>query len=145
MISKWCIVLLFGCSTLVFGQQWESNFDSALDRAAKEAKPILLVFSGSDWCAPCRKLDRDIWQSETFIAYASEHYILYKADFPRKQKNKLLPDIAATNAKLAERFNPKGYFPLIVLMDEKSKVYAEMGYQRGSPQAYLDRLNSYLQ
>lgn len=130
---------------LVLSQQWHHDFSRAQEQARQEQKPIVLVFSGSDWCAPCRKLDRDIWQSETFKAYAAKHYVLYKADFPRKKKNKLAPETAAANAKLAERFNPKGHFPLVVLLDASNTVYAEMGYQRGSSQEYLDLLNSYLQ
>ena len=145
MTGKWCIVFLFGCSTLVSGQKWESSFDSAIAKASQQAKPLLLVFSGSDWCAPCRKLDRDIWQSETFKAYAAQHYVLYKADFPRKKKNKLSQEMTTANTALAERYNPKGHFPLMVLLDEKSAVYGKVGYQKGSPQDFLDLLNSYLQ
>ena len=137
------IFLLF--PIMLLSQQWQPDFDQAQEQARQEQKPIILVFSGSDWCAPCRKLDRDIWQSEAFKKYASQHFVLYKADFPRKKKNKLSPQVATANATLAERYNPKGHFPLVVLMDGKNKVYAKVGYQKGSPQDYLDLLNSYLQ
>lgn len=138
-------VLLLLFPVALFSQHWQVEFAQAQEQAKQEKKPILLVFAGSDWCAPCKKLDRDIWQSETFKAYAAQHYVLYKADFPRKKKNRLSQEIATANATLAERYNPKGHFPLVVLLDEKSTVYGKVGYQKGSPQDYLDLLNSFLQ
>jgi hypothetical protein len=44
------------------------------------------VFSGSDWCAPCIKLDKSIWQSTEFKEYAASNLILERADFPKKNK-----------------------------------------------------------
>ena len=137
------VLLLFPVA--LFSQLWQADFTQAQEQARQEQKPILLVFAGSDWCAPCKKLDRDIWQSEIFKAYAAQHYVLYKADFPRKKKNKLSQEMTIANTALAERYNPKGHFPLVVLLDEKSAVYGKVGYQKGSAQDYLDLLNSFLQ
>ncbi|EPR69448.1 thioredoxin family protein [Cyclobacterium qasimii] len=79
-----------------FAQDWQTDFSKAKELATKEKKPIILVFQGSDWCAPCIKLSREIWTTETFIAYAKDNYIMFQADFPRKrkmlcQKNRLQP------------------------------------------------------
>ena len=62
--------------TAAFAQEWQTDFNSAKELASAENKPIILVFQGSDWCAPCIKLDREIWSSDTFKEYASEHYIM---------------------------------------------------------------------
>ena len=78
-------------------QDWHENFDEALKSAKQEGKPIVLVFSGSDWCAPCIRLKKNILDSEEFKAYAASHYVLYNADFPRKKNNQLSPE--KTNAK----------------------------------------------
>ena len=45
------ITLLFG----IFGysQDWKTNIEEAKETATRENKNILLVFSGSHWCAPC--------------------------------------------------------------------------------------------
>ena len=73
----------------LFSQNWKNNFDEAKIEAEKQNKKILLVFSGSDWCAPCIKLDKNIWRSAEFIKFSDENYILYKADFPKKKANQL--------------------------------------------------------
>ena len=55
--------------------------------AQTQDKNIIIVFSGSDWCAPCIKLDKNIWQSEAFKKEANEEWILVKANFHRKKAN----------------------------------------------------------
>ena len=54
------LVMLLFLVTIGYSQEWKTNFETAKTEATKQNKNILLVFSGSDWCGPCIKLDRDI-------------------------------------------------------------------------------------
>ena len=128
---------------LVLSQQWEADFHRALQRSGEEQKSLVLVFSGSDWCAPCKKLDRDIWQSDAFKSYASANYVLYKADFPRKKKNQLAASSLEANKALAEKYNPNGYFPLVVLINSNGEIYGTLGYEKATPEEYLALMNSF--
>ena len=58
---------------------------------------IIVVFSGSDWCAPCIKLDKSIWQSEAFKKESEKEWIIVKADFPRKKANVLTKEQTEQN------------------------------------------------
>ncbi|MEJ1223532.1 thioredoxin family protein [Sediminicola sp. 1XM1-17] len=137
-----CIWLL--CLPMALcAQDWNDDFKDAMAIAKQENKPIILVFSGSDWCAPCIKLDREIWQSNEFKSYAKQNYILYRADFPRKKENRLKEQLVRENKELAERYNPKGYFPLILVLDKSGKILGETGYQKTTPKAYITLLNSF--
>lgn len=126
-------------------QNWKQNYSEALTQAKNEDKPIILVFSGSDWCAPCKKLDKDIWTSEEFKKFSSETYVLYRADFPRKKANQLPQEQLIQNKALAERYNTKGYYPLVLVLDKREQVLGQTGYQKLSPKAYIDVLNSFLE
>lgn len=96
---------------------WETNFDQAKTEAKTSNKLILLNFSGSDWCGPCIKLKKEVFESEAFMTYAAQHLVLVRADFPRSKKNQLSPQQTTHNESLAERYNPDGQFPLTVLID----------------------------
>ncbi|MGB7842276.1 MAG: thioredoxin family protein [Salinimicrobium sp.] len=139
--------IFFGILFFVLGvanaQTWSNDLEEAKTQAQKENKEILLVFQGSDWCAPCIKLDREIWTSSEFKEYAKGHYVLVKADFPRRAKNQLPPEQQEKNNKLAEKFNQQGYFPLVVVMDEKGNVIGKTGYKKISPKEYIALLNSF--
>lgn len=135
--------MLFFTSAL-FCQEWQANYAEALAVAKEQHRPLLLVFAGSDWCAPCIKLDKSIWQSAIFRTYAKENYILYKADFPRKKANRLPEAIAEQNSTLAEKYNPNGHFPLVLLLDERGNILGETGYRKSTPEAYIEHLKSFI-
>lgn len=133
-------LLLF--SSLIFSQNWTTNIDEAKTLAATQNKPIVLVFSGSDWCAPCIKLDKNVWQSEEFKSYATEKLVLLRADFPKKKAN-ILPEAQQNaNKALAEKYNQDGYFPLVVVLDANGKVMAKKGYENQNAAKYVAELQA---
>lgn len=132
------LFLLFSIST--FSQKWMNNFEEVKLEAIKQNKHILLVFSGSDWCAPCIKLDKNIWQSEEFKKFSEENYILYKADFPKKKANQLSENLKTQNNALAEKYNQNGNYPLVVLLNKDLKIIGITGYKNISPNDYIEVL-----
>ncbi len=135
-------ILVLACAT-GFGQEWNTNFEMAKKNAQEKKQKIILVFSGSDWCAPCMKLEREIWNSETFKNYSKENYTLLKADFPKRKKNALTADLQDHNNQLAERYNKNGFFPLVVVLDEKGKALGQVGYKKSTPREYIELINSF--
>ena len=137
------IVLITVCSVSLNAQNWTTSFDEAKDQASKKGFHIVLVFQGSDWCAPCIKLDKEIWSTEEFKSYAKDHFVMLKADFPRKKKNQLPDEQRKQNEMLAEKYNKNGYFPFVIVMDKEGKVLGETGYKKMSPADYIKLLSSY--
>ena len=129
-------------ASLSFAQNWTSSLEVAKTEAISSNKNILLVFSGSDWCAPCIKLDRTIFQTEVFKAEAELKWVLVKADFPKKKGNLLSAELTESNKKLAEKYNREGNFPLVVLLDATGKVIGITGYKNVSPTEYVQLLNA---
>ena len=118
-------------------QEWRTDWDTAKVEAEQANKKLILVFSGSDWCIPCIKLEKEIWENSSFIQYAQQHYVLFRADFPKRKKNKLPETIQKLNDRLASEYNPKGYFPLVVVLDTQGKVRGQLGYEKLTPEAYI--------
>ena len=136
------LVVLLNLST-IYAQEWQTDFEKAKNTASTEDKPIILVFQGSDWCAPCIKLDRQVWSTDIFKEYASEHYIMLQADFPRKRENSLSETQAKANAKLAETYNKNGIFPFVVVLDANGNVLGKTGYKKTTPEQYIKELNAF--
>ncbi|HAJ82341.1 thioredoxin family protein [Zunongwangia profunda] len=137
------IICVFSTQFLL-AQDWKTDFSEAKEEAAKADKPIILVFQGSDWCAPCIKLDKEIWSTEEFKAYAQKNYVMLQADFPRKKKNELTATQQEKNNKLAEMYNPNGYFPFVVILDKSGKVLGQAGYQKAEVKEYITMLNKFV-
>ncbi|WP_349353024.1 MULTISPECIES: thioredoxin family protein [unclassified Flagellimonas] len=127
----------------ISAQEWQTNMDTAKELALKHEKNIILVFQGSDWCAPCIKLDREVWSTKEFQQLAKDRFVMLKADFPRKKGNKLPEEQEARNKALAAKYNPKGYFPYVVVLDATGKVLGQAGYEKTGPKAYFNKLSSF--
>lgn len=136
-------ILAMTIGNSVFAQDWLKDFSKAKELAKTENKSIVLVFQGSDWCAPCIKLDRSIWSSEEFKTYSKEHFLMVQADFPRKKQNALPKEQADANAKLAEAYNKNGVFPLVVVFDKNGKLLGETSYKKITPKEYISLLESF--
>lgn len=142
--KAWAGLILMFVSTAVFAQNWQTDFDKSKKLAVAENRTIILVFQGSDWCAPCMKLEKEIWETQEFIAYAKQNYIMHKADFPRKKKNQADSEQVKKNKELAAKYNTKGYFPFVVVIDKNGTVLGETGYKKMTPEQYIKHLNSFI-
>lgn len=127
------LAFLFLLQVLFLGD-WGLDFNQAVTESKQNNKLILLNFSGSDWCGPCIKLKKDVFESAEFKNFSSEKLVLIRADFPRLKKNQLDKIQQDKNDILAEKYNPNGKFPLTVLIDSNGKVLHEWeGYQASVP------------
>lgn len=136
------IITLLSSLFSLNAQEWYTDMQLAQEQAKKLDRPIVLVFQGSDWCIPCMKLEKNIWLSETFLNFAEENYVLLKADFPKKRKNKLSEEQQSKNEKLFEKYNTIGSFPFVVILNKNGKILGTTGYKEVTPKEYLKVLNS---
>ena len=137
------IIFVYAIFLMPASTEWLTDFDQARLEAKKSNKLIMLNFSGSDWCAPCIQMKRDVFEKPAFQEYASENLVLVKADFPRLKKNQLDPEQRAHNEKLADRYNPKGKFPLVILLDADGKLMYEWdGFTGGSAEEFVKQLEA---
>ncbi len=136
-------VTSFVISLLLFvSGDWQTDFATAQKTAAANQKYILLNFSGSDWCVPCIRMKKDVFESTAFQQFATEHLVLVRADFPRLAKNKLSAEQEKKNETLADKYNPEGKFPLTLLLDANGKVVKTWdGYTNTTPEDFIAQLN----
>lgn len=141
-MKKIIVLSLLFVATFGYSQNWKTNLEEAKNQAANENKNILIVFSGSDWCAPCMKLEKIVWKSDAFKTEAEKKWVLVRADFPKKKGNQLSKDLTESNNLLAEKYNKGGSFPLVVLADKKGKVIGMTGFKNVSAEEYMKIINA---
>ena len=141
-MRKLLLLFALAISNFAVSQEWQTNFEEAKKIATEQDKNVVIVFSGSDWCAPCIKLDKNIWQSEAFKKEAKEEWVLVKANFPRKKANELPKEQTEHNRKSAEKYNVEGSFPLVVVLDKNGKVLGKMGFKNVSPEEYIKMIHA---
>ena len=140
---KFLIITLISSLLTTNTPVWFTDFNKAKTEAAVSEKYILINFSGSDWCGPCIRLHKEVFESETFNSYAQKNLVLVNADFPRLRKNQLSKEQQKLNDVLADQYNPQGHFPYTVLVDTKGKVVKTWdGYPNETPDKFLLDINN---
>lgn len=106
---------------------WITSFEKAKEIAKKKQKPILVFFTGSDWCGPCKMLEEDFFRTDEFMKLADNSLVLYEADFPRRT-DIITPQQKSQNFKLQGKFGVRGY-PTIIFLDSKgNEIGRHTGY-----------------
>jgi protein disulfide-isomerase len=143
-------LLLFAGSFAAEAQElvWETNVTKAMEISKETQKPLLLFFTGSDWCGWCIRLQKEVLRTPEFAAWAKENVVLVELDYPRKAPQ--TADIKKQNNELQMAFGIQG-FPTIILANaitKDGKVNFEgigsTGYVAGGPSAWLAVANGFL-
>jgi thioredoxin-related protein len=125
--------------------QWTMDFDAALNVAAAKKLPLLLNFTGSDWCGWCKLMDKSVFSQEAWQTYAKANLMLVWIDFPNDKS--LVPEkYVARNKALSERFAVQGYPSYIILDDDGKRLLGQLGADREStPEIFIAKLKELFQ
>lgn len=118
--------------------RWTTDLETAKAEAAESQRDLLLDFTGSDWCVPCRRLKAEVFDQVVFRNEAPKSFVLVKLDYPRTTE--LPADVAKQNEAMKKRYNIRT-FPTIMLADAQARPYAIMSpYDDETPGEYLKKL-----
>jgi protein disulfide-isomerase len=120
--------------------RWHTDFEEASMLAAQQKKPMVLYFTGSDWCGWCKKMDQEVFASQDFQSAVGGKYIFVKLDFPMSQK--LPENEMRQNAQLKQRYGVTGY-PTVILVDSDGNFIGETGYRSGGGKSYAEWLDTF--
>lgn len=136
-------VLLVGVGFALSGNvKWMNDFSAAKERAQAENKPILINFTGSDWCGWCIKTEKEVFSQKAFKDFAKDHLVLMEVDFPENKPQS--DELKEQNQRLDKEFKIEGY-PTIFLLDaEGNKLTEDIGYLEGGAEAYVATLKKHL-
>lgn len=116
---------------------WQTNYEEAVRLSKSSSKPIILFFTGSDWCGWCKKLDQEALHTQEFADAVGDKFIFVLLDFPL---NSTLPqEITTQNKRLQKQFGIEG-FPTLVILDSQQNKIGSAGYRAGGGKAYAQFL-----
>ena len=115
---------------------WLLDLGAAQAQAKATNRPVLAVFSGSDWCKPCIMYEQEVFAKPEFAAFAKDRLVLAHFDFPRQKKNQPSATQLKLNEAAAAQLNREGDFPLAVVLAPDGKLLAKTGYIAGGPAAF---------
>lgn len=120
---------------------WHTDMNKAVALSNSSKKPMLLFFTGSDWCGWCIRLQNEVLKTPDFATWAKKNVVLVELDYPRRTPQ--TPEIQKQNAELQQGFQIQG-FPTIYFVNAENKdgkvnflPINKTGYVAGGPAAWL--------
>src|SRR6188508_993576 len=98
--------------------KWYTDVKEAIKVSNKEKKPLLMFFTGSDWCGWCIRLQNEVLKTPEFQKWANENVILVELDYPRRTAQ--TPEVKNQNAELQQAFGIQG-FPTVYFTSAETK------------------------
>lgn len=129
--------ILFCSKTYAEEISWMTNYPQALQQAQADSKPIVLFFTGSDFCPACQHVDREILKSSDFIHAIKDKFIFVKLDFP--MRTKLDFKTAAQNEQLKNKYQVDK-LPTFIVIDGNEKIIAKVPYPKEGAQKFTKDL-----
>ncbi len=113
---------------------WEINPHYAFDRAQREQRPLLLLFTGV-WNAQAMALSQEVFATKSFNNFVKENLVICYLNYPRNYTD--APDALR---KIKDRYKVRGY-PNVLLFNPNGEVEKSIrGYRSGRPVDYFNEL-----
>lgn len=124
--------------------EWTQDYDAAVKLAQEKKLPMLLNFSGSDWCGWCKLMVKNVFSKKEWQDYAKENIVLVLVDFP-KDKSLVPEKFRDRNEALQDQFGVRG-FPTFIILDCDGKTQlGKLGASReATPKSFIADLSKNL-
>ncbi len=125
--------------------KWTMDFDAATKLAKEKNLPILINFTGSDWCGWCKLMDELVFAKEEWQQYAASNLVLVTIDFPNDKS--IVPEKwTERNEQLSEKWEIRGYPTYVLLDSEGATEIARLGASRNAtPESFIQEVKDALQ
>jgi protein disulfide-isomerase len=116
--------------------EWLTSYEQAVRQSKSTGKPIMMDFTGSNWCGWCMKLKKEVFETDQFKKWASHHVVLLELDFPRGIEQPA--NLKKQNQELAAKYQIQGY-PTIIFINADGQALGNYGYDAGGPTVWLKK------
>jgi thioredoxin-related protein len=134
------LVAAFAClnSAVADEASWLTDLSKAQSAAKQDNKLVLMDFTGSDWCPPCKALHKNVLTSKEFEEFAKDKLVLVLVDFPNQKQ--LPAEQKKANDALLKKYSV-GSFPTIIILDSAGKQLGLLeGYRGESPKDFIAKV-----
>jgi protein disulfide-isomerase len=137
-MCRWLFILWISAISPLIAQSeaklnWKSSYEEGKAESKATSKPLILFFTGSDWCGYCHKLEKEVLNTPEFGELVGKQFVFVTIDFP------MYKPTPEENKVLQKKYDIKGY-PTLVIFDSDGQKIGTIGYQLGGAKPYAEHL-----
>lgn len=121
--------------------RWLTDYAAAMTAAEETGRPVLTVFTGSDWCLHCRTLERNVLETDTFRAWAEDRVILLMIDLPQEG---ISLDERKARSRVCVKYGVRSFPSVILVAPDGSAIAAEKGYRGQAASTWVATFDGHL-
>ena len=143
-LAKHSIVLslaIFAFLSPAYSDGWLTDWEAAMKAAKANRRPILIYFTGSDWCPSCKRLKAEVLGTKEFKEWAQKSVVLLELDYPKSQFQE--PGLRRQNTYLRDKFMIQGY-PTVIFVNSQGDAIGKTGYIEGGPANWIEKADELL-
>ena len=113
---------------------WLTSYDDAMREARDLGRPVLTIFTGSDWCPHCKTLEKNVLESGAFREWAQRNVVLLMIDLP---EHGITETVRVERSKVCIKYGVRNFPAVLLLGPDGTKLAEKRGYQGQSPASWI--------
>lgn len=136
------VVTLVASATVAHASdRWLRDYDEAMAAAERTGRPVLTIFTGSDWCPHCVTLEKKVLDSEQFLAWAQDRVVLLMIDLPQQG---ISQEERNVRSRVCIKYGVRSFPNTVLIAPDGAKIMAQSGYHGQTPEAWLAALEKHV-
>lgn len=120
---------------------WLTRYEDAMAVADRTGRPVLTVFTGSDWCPHCTTLEEKVLKSAEFGDWARDRVVLLMIDLPQ---NGITQAVRRERSLVCKRYGVSTFPSVLLLAPDGQKLTAQTGYTGSSPAEWIGQFAAHM-
>lgn len=121
-------------------EAWLTSYSEALAAAEETGKPVLAVFTGSDWCQHCRTLERNVLETPEFRQWAADRVILLMIDLPQEG---ISSEERKARSRVCIKYGVRSFPNSVLIAPDGSALASQSGYRGQETSTWLATFGEY--
>lgn len=121
--------------------RWLTEYSAALAAAEETGRPVLTVFTGSDWCQHCRTLERNVFETETFRTWAEDRVVLLMIDLPQQG---ISLDERKARSRICLKYGVRSFPSVVLVAPDGTAITTQSGYHGQEAETWVAALETRL-
>lgn len=120
---------------------WLTRYEDAMAVADRTGRPVLTVFTGSDWCPHCTTLEEKVLHSAEFREWAHDRVVLLMIDLPQ---NGITQAVRRERSLVCKRYGVSTFPTVLLLAPDGEKLTAQTGYTGLAPAEWIGQFAAHM-
>jgi protein disulfide-isomerase len=122
-------------------ETWLTSYEAAMQTARDTGRPVLTIFTGSDWCPHCRTLEDNVLATDTFLDWAEDRVVLLMIDLP---KQGISPAVRSERSQVCIKYGVRTFPSALLIGPDGQKLAIQSGYTGLSPNSWIAQFSSHV-